>query len=207
MKPTYNKKYFDFALIAFSLLFFLDSAVSLFDKFDYLSSYLLRVIWTSFSVLSLISLGTSKLNGERYSRAFILINLVLPSTLVFIQCLADLLFYGAIRTDLLQNPTLYIKLVIGIILLILSLKFSNEQKLERIRNYGILTILVGLFVVLFTFIVTIESSTKSFTDIAFVIKTMIGLLIIFLGVKLRSEKVKFRTFLILLLTLAFIGRI
>src|SRR5687767_4575662 len=97
MKQTYTKKYFDVVLITFSLLFFLDSVVNLFDKFEYFSSYILRIIWMFCSVVSLISLITTKLNGERYSRFFIIINLIAPPILVLAQFLADLLFYGAGR--------------------------------------------------------------------------------------------------------------
>src|SRR4051794_25701288 len=102
MKQTYTKKYFNFSLIAFSLLFFFDSVVSLFDKFEYFSSYSFRVIWIFFSGLSLAALITIKLNGERYSRYFIIINLIVPPTLLLVQFLSDLLFYGTGRTDLLQ---------------------------------------------------------------------------------------------------------
>lgn len=207
MKPTYTKQYFDFTLITFSLLSLLDITVSLFGKFEYLSTYLLSVLWAAFSIVSLLSLTTAKLNGERYSRAFILVNLIMPPALVFIQCLIDLVFYGAVRTDLLQNPTVYIKLFIGIILFMLSIRFSKEVELERTRDYGILTILVGIFVVICTFIVTVESTVKSFTDIGFVMKTIIGLVIIFLGTKLKNQNVKFSTFCILLLALALISRI
>ncbi len=207
MKQTYTKRYFDFVLIACSLLFFIDIVVSLFDKLEYFSIYLLRITWAFVSVLSLISLTTTKLNSERYSRFFIIINLIVPPTLILVQFLTDLLFYGANRTDLLQNPVLYIKLIIGIILYVLSIRFSREQESKTIRDYGILTILIGLFVLVLSTLIIIESNVKNLTNTTFAMKTIVGLLIVLLGIRLKSEKIKFKVFIILLSILTFVIRI
>jgi len=117
------------------------------------------------------------------------------------------LFYGANRTDLLQNPVLYIKLIIGIILYVLSIRFSREQESKTIRDYGILTILIGLFVLVLSTLIIIESNVKNLTNTTFAMKTIVGLLIVLLGIRLKSEKIKFKVFIILLSILTFVIRI
>jgi hypothetical protein len=185
------------------MLFLIDTVPNLFNKFEYFSSYLLRITFASVSIVALISLLTKNGNGERYSRFFIIIGLILPSLIIFNQFLTDLLFYAINRGNLLQNPILYIKFIIGIILFILTLKYSKQTKSNRIQDYGILTSYVGIFLISLILIKTIEPNfIADLNNIPIwetITKAIIGLVIVYLGYCLKNENMKLRTYMILVL--------
>ena len=109
MKKTFSNRILDWILIGISLLFVLLTVWNLANGFEYLSSYLVRIAFTITSFMAFFSLMFAKINGERFSRIFILVTLILPAILIANQFTSDLVFYGATRTDLLQNPLLFLK--------------------------------------------------------------------------------------------------
>lgn len=208
MKQTFSNKYFDWILIAVTVLCLIDLVPNLFSKFEFFGSYLLRVTFALVSIVALISLIAKKGNGERYSRFFIIVGLIVPSLLIFNQFLTDLIFYGVNRTSLLQNPILHLKFVIGIGLFILTLKYSKQTKSDRTEDYGILTSYIGIFLILLILIRTIEpnfiSTLNNVPIWKFITKTIIGLVIVYLGYRLKNENMKLKTCIILALISMFI---
>jgi hypothetical protein len=208
MKHTYKKRYLDFLLVVICLFFLLDSASTFIQHADHFAIYLLRLIWLAVALLSLISLVAPKMNGEQYSRYFIVVSLIMPPVLVLAQCLTDLIFYGAFRTDLLLNPLVYVKLILGITLLVLAIRLSKESELERVKEFGLLSIIAGSVVVLRATLRMIDTDTgASFSIINTVIGVVIGLTLMFLGSRLKNKKIRLKTFLIVLVVLILIGRI
>ena len=203
MKQTFSNKYFDWFLIAITILFLIDTLPNLFNKFEYFSSYLLRITFASVSIVALISLLTKNGNGERYSRFFMIIGLILPSLIIFNQFLTDLLFYGINRENLIQNPILYLKFIIGITLFILTIKYSKQTKSDRIQDYGILTNYIGIFLISLILIRTIEpnfiSDLNNVPIWKTITKAILGLVIVYLGYRLKNENMKLRTCIILVL--------
>jgi hypothetical protein len=209
-KQTYTNKFFDYALVAITLLFSLDGVLALFGEVGYLSNYFIKVCLAAVSVMACLSLFVNQLNGERYSRYFVIIVLILVPLFVFGQYLADLGFYGINRTDLLQHPFVYVKLISGIALLILSIRFSSEDSAARVKDYGILTMLIGTFSLILVVIRTMEPDGINFNDPAFMmgfeffVKFAVSLLIIFLGYRLMRQKITWKTCTILCVILAFL---
>ena len=154
-------------------------------------------------MVALISLLAKKGNGERYSRFFIIVGLIIPTLLLYNQFLTDLIFYGVHRISLLQNPMLHLKFIIGIVLYALTLKYSEQTKSDRIQDYGILTSCIGIFLILLIIIRTIEPNFIPGLDTIpiweVITKTSFGLLIIYLGLRLKSKNMKLKTCLILAL--------
>jgi len=208
MKQTYSNKYFDWILIAITAIFSINSVINLFNKFDFFSSYLIRLTLALVSTVALTSLIVKNGNGERYSRFFIIIGLILPNLFFFNQFLTDLLIYEINRISLIQNPIINLNFILGIILFILTIKYSTENKLNRIKDYGILINYIGIYLI--GLIITKSIEANFIADLnnipiwKIITKTIIGLSIIYLGYRLRNEKMKLKTCLILTLISMFI---
>lgn len=208
MKQTFSKKYFDWILIAITVLFSIEAVLHLFSKFEYFSSYLLRITFALVSVVAFISLMMKNANGEKYSRFFIIIGLIIPSLIIFNQFLTDLVFYGINREDLLQNPILHLKFILGIILFILTIKYSTQIKSNRIKDYGILISYVGIFLIGLTLVRAIEPNFIAYMNNVpiwkIVIKIISSLLIVYLGYRLKNENMKLKIYIIFALISIFI---
>jgi hypothetical protein len=208
MKQTFSNKYFDWILIAITFLFSIDTVLNLFNKFEYFSSYLLRITFALVSIAALISLVVKNGNGEKYSRFFIIVGLIIPSLLIFNQFITDLIFYGTKRLNFLLNPILYLKFIIGIILFILTIKYSKQTKSDRIKDYGILTSYIGIFLIGLILIKAIEPNFNTELNNVpiwkIIVKTIIGLSIVYLGYRLKNENIKLKTSVILFLISMFI---
>ena len=208
MKKIFAHKVFDWILIGISLIFSVLTFMNLMNGFEYFSSFILRITFAFVSATALISLLIQKFNGERLSRIFIIVSLIIPAILIFYQYLIDLVFYGVNRLNLLQNPTLFLKLIGGIVLLYFAIKFSKQEKVDRIKDYGILIIGIGTFTICYVLIRTIEPNLNSeLTDYPIwktIIKTIIGILTLIIGIRIKNLKTKFNKGLILTLILMFI---
>jgi len=145
MKQTFLYKTFDWILVIVFLYFSIFSFENLINGYDYFSTFLLKIIFFIVSVAALVSLFLKPLNGERFSRIFIIVVLIIPGILVVNQYLVDLIFYSINRLNLIQNPILFLKLIAGIVLLYLAIKFSKQQKAEQVKDYGILIIGISIF--------------------------------------------------------------
>ncbi len=208
MKQTFLHKAFDWILIGISLIFLVLTFINLINGFEYFSSFLLRIAFAFVSVTALISLLVQKFNGERFSRIFIIVALIIPAILILYQYLTDLIFYGANRLNLLQNPTLFLKLVGGIVLLYFAIKFSKQEKAERIKDYGILISGIGIFTICYVLSRTIEPNLNSelidYPIWKTIIKSIIGILTLIIGIRIKNLKTKFNKGQILILILMFI---
>jgi hypothetical protein len=208
MKQTYLHKSFDWILITISLIFLVITFMNLINGFEYFSSFLLKIAFVFVSAIALISLLVQKLNGERFSRLFIIVALIIPAILILYHYLTDLIFYGVNRLNLLQNPSLFLKLVGGIVLLYFAIKFSKQEKVERIKDYGILIIGVGIFTVCYVLIRTIEPNLNSelidYPTWKTIIKSIFGILTLIVGIRIKNRKTKFNKGLLLTLILMLI---
>ena len=210
MKKTFSNRILDWILIGISLLFSILTVWNLLNGFDFFSSYLLRIIFALTSITAFLSLLISNLNGERFSRIFILVNLIFPTILIANKFTNDLVFYGTTRTELLQNPLLFAKLVGGIILFYLTLKWSKKEKTERIKDYGILIIGIGIFITLYILTRTLEPNFVT-NDLIIgyplwktIVKSVIGIIILLIGTRIIKEKIDFKKGLIWTVVLMFI---
>ena len=206
MKQTFTNRSFDFVMMACLAYFLLDSVLMLFDGHTSFSGYLLPLFYLSISFLALLSLVSSKLDGERFSRFFIWITLIIPPALLYLMYLFNLVWYGANMIEFLQHPAPYVKLAAGIILLLLLNKFSQKGNHASIQDNALLIMLCGAFLVLYFSVATLESGV-SFTGYPYISKTVLGLAMIMLGYLLKREKIKFRTCLIVLFVLMFLSQI
>lgn len=208
MKKTFSNRFLDWILIGVSLLFVILTVLNLTNGFEYLSSYLVRVTFAFTSILAFLSLLISKINGERFSRIFILIILIFPTILIAYQFVTDLVFYDLTRTDLLQNPLLFLNIIGGIILFYMTLKYSRQQKKERIKDYGVLIIGVGIFIISYVLTRTVEPNFNS--DLNYypiwktIVKSVIGIVTLLIGIRIKNEKIKFKKGLIWSIILMFV---
>jgi hypothetical protein len=208
MKQTFSNKYLDWVLIAVAVFFSVYNIKILFNVFDFFNSYLLRIAFSISSVLAISSLVIKNMNGEKYSRFFIIIVLIFPSLFLVNTYITDLAFYGVNKTDLLKDSFLYINLIFGIMLFMFSIKYSKQTKPTRISNYGILISYVGIFAIIL--IVTHAIQANFIAELnnvpiwKIIIKSIIGLLIILVGYQLKNEKIKLTKGLFFSILLIFI---
>ncbi|RRO20038.1 hypothetical protein [Flavobacteriaceae bacterium 14752] len=210
MKQTFTHKYFDWILIGLSLIFSVLTLMNIFREFEFFSSFLLRIVFVLVSLTALISLLINNFNGERFSRIFVIVYLIFPGILFLNQFLTDIVIYGINRLNPLQNPTLILKLIGGIALLYFSIKFSKQHKNEHIKDYGIIVIGTGIFVILYVVTKSLEPNFVS-PDLILaypiwktITKTIIGILILVIGFIIKNNKIKMNKALILTIGLIFI---
>ncbi len=208
MKQTFSHKLFDWILIVISLIFSVLTIMNLAGGFEYLSSYFLRIVYSLASVTALISLLVFKMNGERFSRIFILVTLIIPAILVLNLYLTDLFLYGINRMNLLQNPVLFLKLLCGLFLIYFTIKFSKQHKTEQIKDYGILVVGIGIFAICYVLILTAEPLLKAelnnYPVWKTISKSIIGIVFLIFGVRIKSQKISFRNGLIWTMFILFI---
>lgn len=208
IKKPFTNKIIDLILIGITSFFVILTVWNLTNGFEYLSSYLIRIAFALTSMMTFLSLLISQMNGERFSRIFILVILIFPAVLMANQFTTDWIFYGVIRTDLLQNPFFFLKLFGGIILFYLSLKYSRQRKEERTKDYGVLIIGIGIFIVAYVLTRTIESNFNAdlngYPIWKTIVKSVIGITTLIIGTQIKKEKIKFKKGLIWTITLMFI---
>lgn len=204
MKEIYSNNIFNWVLVIISVLTLIDTSNLLSQEFEFLNVLTLRIILFVIPILSILSFFVSKLSKEFYSRLFILANLIALPLAIYYRFLVDKLFYLVIRTDLVSSPVIHLKFLIGIILFYLSIKFSQQSKPQRQNGYGILMIIYGLFSVILSFTKIFDYDPANFSIIEFVAKLILSIGIIFIGNRLRINKMKFRTSIIITVILAII---
>lgn len=208
MKQTFLYKTFDWFLIGLSLSIAVLSFINLIYGFEYLSSYILRIVFAFVSASAFISLFVKNANGERFSRIFIIVALLIPGILILNKYLTDFVFYGANRLNLLLDPILFLKLILGMVLLYFSSKYSKRENSERIKDYGIVIISIGIFTICYVLIRTMETKFNSelieYPIWKTIIKSMMGFGTIIFGIRIKNFKMKFINGLLLALILLFI---
>ncbi|WP_447950915.1 hypothetical protein [Chryseobacterium koreense] len=205
MNRIYSNKIFNWVILIVSVLTVIDISSRLNQDYEFLSVLILKITLFIFPILSTLSFFLKKMNKELYSRAFILVNLIFLPISVYFQYLVDLLFYSFNRADLISKPTMHVNFLIGLILFFLSLKFSRQTKIQRQNEYAMLIIFYGLFLLILNLTRIFDNNSTEFSVITFCIKILISISIIFVGNKLRVEKLKFKTTIIISLILAIIS--
>jgi len=208
MKQTFSNKLFDYILIGLSLFYSIISILFFDFECEFFSSFILKIFLLIIPIITFISLVFNFLNSERFTIYFIILVLLFPSIYILYQFFTDLIFYSICRYDLLQNPILLINLIFGISLIYFSIKFSKKQKNERIRDYNILIIFIGLYLIFHVIIRSIEPffnwKCNDYPNWKTLLKLGIGLLVFIVGNKMKTEKIKFKNGLVLTLILLFI---
>lgn len=208
MKQTFSNKVFNWALIGISLIFSVLTIMSLYDRFDFFSVYLIKIVFAFISVTALISLIVKEINGELYSRLFIVTVVIFPGIFVLNEFITDLVFYGAYRPNLLRNPTLFFQLLSGITLLYFAIKFSKQPRSARTIDYGILIIGIGIYTILYVMTRFIEPFLNlkiiEYPIWKAIIKSIIGVATLIIGLRTKNGKIKFKKSLILTIILVFI---
>lgn len=207
MKQIYSNKIFNWIILIVSILNLIDISSRLNQKYEFVSALILKITLFILPILSALSFFLKKMNKELYSRSFILVNLIYLPIFVYFQYLVNLLFYSFNRTELISKPTMHLSFFVGLILFFLSLKFSKQTKIQRQNEYGKLIIFYGLFLLLLNLIQIFDNNSTNFSVITFCIKILVSISIIFIGNKLRTERLKFKTTLIIVLILAMINGI
>lgn len=208
MKQTFSNKIFNWVLIAISLIFSVMTIMTLIDGFDFVSVYLIKIVFATVSLTALISLVAKEMNGERYSRLFIVAVVILPCVLVLNEFITDLVFYGVYRPELFSNPILFLQLLSGILLYYFAIKFSKQTRSAQIEDYGVLIIGTGLYSILSVMTRYIEPIVNLEIIVypiwKTIIKSIIGIAIFIIGLKIKNGKIKFKKGLILTIILVFI---
>jgi hypothetical protein len=208
MKKTFSNIFLNWTLIIITLIAAIDFTYRLFTPIQFYSTFLLKVVFAFASVFAFISLMVKRSGAERNARFFIIIVLLVPQLFVWNQFLSDLLFYSINRINLLKNPFLFLSFVTGIVLLALSIKYSAEIKSVRIKDYGLLIMLFGIFNIIMILVEVVEThfiaelNKKSYWEI--IIKILLGLCIIYFGFRLKNEKMRLKSCLSLSVTLIFL---
>lgn len=203
MKKIYASEIFNWVLLIISVVTLIDTSYLLTREFEFLNVLVLRIVLFVVPVLSIVSFFTEKLRKEFYSRLFILVNLIALPVIIYYQFLVDQFIYMVTRTDLISSPAIHVKFLIGIILFYLSLKFSKTTKAEKQREYGIVMMIFGGFLILISVTKIVDS--VNFSMIQFAVKLVLSFGIIYIGNRLRNNNLKFKTAMILAALLAIIS--
>lgn len=203
MKELYSNRIFDCVIFTISVLSFIDSAYLLTQDFENFNVLTVKTVQFIISILSISSFFFINLHVEFYSRLFILAKFILPPIAVYFQFAIDQLFYLLTRTTLISNPIIHSNFLIGIVLFLLSNKFSQGSKIQRQGEYGTMIMLYGIFLLLLT--VTKVFDSDNISIIIFVVKLLLSVSIIFVGRKFGTEKLKCKAAIISTLILAIIS--
>ena len=194
MKTIYKNRTFDWIMILINLLVLTQVIYNLFLPFNYLSSYSLRLVFAIVSMGPILSVLIKKMNSERFFSFFIFITLIILPCFIIFEFLKDLMIYGISQTDRIDNPILLVKLIIGIILIYFSIKYSKISNEDRAVNYNILIMLIGLYIIILTGIMHFEprldSEMHNKPIWISVLKIILGFMIIFVGYLLKKKRIK-----------------
>lgn len=204
MKKIFSNNIFNWILIIISTLTLIDTAYLLSKEFEDLNLLFLRIVLFIIPTLSLLSFFVTKLNKEFYSRLFVLANLIAMPFAIYYQFIIDQLFYLVTRTDLISNPAIHINFLIGLVLFYYSIKFSQDSKTKRQGDYGLMIMFYGLFLIILNVTKIFDYEPENFSLIKFVIKLFLNVGIIFIGNRLRLNKLKFKTSIITTIILGMI---
>lgn len=211
IKETFSNKYFNIILIGITLYFTVISITKLIGEFDFFSNYLLRISAVLLSSLAFFTLLVKNANGERFTRFFIIGVLIFPLFTVLNQFLVDSLFYGINRINLLQNTLLNSIGLVGILLYFLSHHFSKQTQTSQQKDIGLFICGIGIFIVIRTIISAIEANyvhdMRPITFSEITIKTVIIILLFFIGFRMHQQKLKFGKGLLFTFVLLFFNQI
>lgn len=200
----YTNKIFNWIVLLVSVLFLLDSMHRLTQEFYHFNGVFLRVTLAVSSLLSVLSFFIKKLKGALFSRVFILANLILVPLSIYFQFLVDATMYLAIRFDLISNPLLHVKFLLGLILFYGSIRYSRQSKLQRHNEYGLISMMYGVFLGMLTGLKIVDYDVIDFAILQFILKLMLSFWIVFWGNKLRIGSLNFKKGISIIVLLIFI---
>ena len=179
-------------MLIVSIISLIDN-ISLFSHdFEFLSTILIRILLAFVSLTAVLSHFIKQLDTEKLTRIFILSNLIFPPLFILNQIISDYFFYGILRTDLFGTKSIpaILNLIIGVILFILTLKFSKISKENKRQE----TIAIVLYLGFFLFVIACLKlfSYDISTSIAFkiIFKIIIAISLIYIGYKFRKNTEK-----------------
>lgn len=194
VKNTYLNKHLDWILIIISFASAIAFIGNLLKSFEFVSSYLLRIIYAQAAVTSFVSLIQKDTDGTRYSKYFVIIIFIFPAISIINQFLTHILFYDIARLNLFLNPFIFFKLIIGITLLFFCIKYSKKSKPEQLKDYAVLIMLVGLYLITLTLIKSLEANIRLDLNriplLETTIEGLLGLSIIFSGFRFKKGRTK-----------------
>jgi len=154
---------------------------------------------------SILSILNKEMNSERFLSIFIIVTLIIPPCLILYDFMKDLLLYGIVRTELIASPILYIKLILGLILIYFSILFSKTTYENRINDYCLIIVLIGLYVTILSVIIYFESMSYSNSFPKSILSSglelLFGGLIILMGFRINNKKIKIKRGIIYFLIL------
>ncbi len=188
-----------------NLIVLIQVTYNLFQPFDYVSSFSLRLVFAIVSMCSILSILIKEMDSERFLSIFVIVTLIIPSCLILYDFMKDFLLYGIVRTELIASPILYIKLILGLILIYFSILFSKTTHENRINDYCLMIVLIGLYVTILSVIIYFESRSysNSFPKsiLSSGLKLLFGGLIILMGFRIKNKKTKIKRGIIYFLIL------
>ncbi|GLB47776.1 hypothetical protein [Neptunitalea lumnitzerae] len=165
MKPTFSNQLFNWLLLGSSFVMCATTAQQLAAPFEFLSVYIIYLAFATASVLALLGLIIPKMNGERFARFFILTMFILPPVLLGYRWLINWAIYGINLISTSLTPAALVKLVLGIVFMWLTTKFSKQTAEKRQRDYGIYIILIGAFLIIRLLVLIGEAFTNDAIEI------------------------------------------
>lgn len=204
MSEIQSRGVFNQTILILSILSFIDAAYQLAQPPEHQSVFVLRMTILAVSVLAISSFFYSNSHKEFYTWMFILINLITIPLTQYFRFLQDLLYYFIARFELISNPIIHIKLLLGMVLFYYSIQHSTKAKLQREKEYGIAMISYGLFLTILNAVKMLHSEVSVFQ---FVWKFLLGSGIAILGNGLRIEKIKLKSSVLIFAVLLVLGGI
>lgn len=202
IKKTFSSRVFDWIIIGTTLIFLVLNFIKLFSGYQYIYSDIFpRLIFFLLSLNAVLSFVIPNVDGERMTHLFLGGVLILPSIVPIFQFLAELIFKQNFLISLLVTPFFYLNLFLGSILLFFSIKFTRKKKSKREKNLGIFLAGVGVYVLLYLLVKSVESNFRfvsgGFVLWEVIVKVVLGISLVITGMQVRYRKLNYSMGLIL----------
>lgn len=195
MKNTFSNKIYNWILIFIFFAFAIYQLTCLFSRFPFISNYFETVFNLSLALIALYSLVNSKMDGEKYSFLFIIGYLILFPISYYTQYLSRIIKYVFSTVDF-SFPIIHLIFLIGVFLLYFGNKFSKKTTTERNKNFGFISIIIGVYLILQRFI-NIFDFGFNYSILKFMLVILIPCAIIFIGNKLKTNSINAKNGIIL----------
>ncbi|GLB53033.1 hypothetical protein NBRC110019_20730 [Neptunitalea chrysea] len=116
--------------------------------FEFFSAYLNYLALTASALFALITMLIPGLNGERYSRIFIVITFIVTPLVLLYKYFTTLVFFNVNLSNYVLTPLFYICLTTGVILLAGAIKFSRFHIYYHTDDGAVLLKLLGSFLII-----------------------------------------------------------
>ena len=190
MKKTFRFLCLDWIILSSAVIEIVSNYTEIIAGSEFFNIYLLNITCMLASALAIISLVTKRLDGERFSRLYILIVVISPGLFTIGRFFYDWEIYSYYHDEIITNPQLYIGLGFGISLLICTFLFSRKSQTENLKDFGHYIIIAGIFTLLYNLSGIHDTEPELFSTTSTVIRSLISLSIIFTGYLQTKNRVK-----------------